>query len=109
METKVQIVESATERIDKKGRRWIQDHEVVFDKSKTKYFEQSKSKNKGYILDYLKEMRLGDSSKKQERRKITKSRALRILGILKNFDDWMQGTPFMQITKSDMQEFVEKL
>ncbi|MBT6762462.1 site-specific integrase [archaeon] len=106
---KTVVVDSIKERVDKTGRRWIQDLEKTYDKAKEKYSKQSKSKNKSYILDYLQQMRLGDGSKKQERRRITKSRALRIMGILKNFDDWMQGKEFLLITKQDMHNFVEKL
>ena len=109
MKSNVQVVEPIRERIDKNGRKWIQDHESVYDKAEEKYSKQSKSKNKHLILEYLKEMRLGDGSKRQERRKISKSRALRVMGILKNFDDWVHGKEFDGINKADMQDFVLKI
>ena len=109
METKVQIVETVVDRIGKNGRRWIQDHESVYDKAKTKFFEDSKSVNKSDILHYLRDMRTGDPSKKQEKRSIGKSRALRVMGILRNFDGWMQGKEFREINEQDMRDFVEKL
>jgi site-specific recombinase XerD len=107
--TKTQVVAQIKERISEKGLRIIQDHDKKFDETIAKYKAESKSKNKFYILEYLQTMRTGDPSKRNKAKKvISKSRCLRLFNYLNNFDQWMEGKDFQQITTYDMREFIEK-
>ncbi len=83
---KTEIVKEPKERTDSTGRRWIQDHEETYDKAISKYKEASKSPNKSLIVQYLQDIRLGDRYAKRAKKAVTKSRALRIFGVLQNID-----------------------
>ena len=104
---KTELVREIKERIDKKtGRRWIQDHENTYDQAIKKYAENNKSPNKQYILGYLQDMQLGDRSKLTAKKAVSKSRCLRIFGVLTNIDNWLQQKPFQEIDKQDIQKLV---
>jgi hypothetical protein len=49
----VQIVPTINERVDRNGRRWLQDHEANYNRKIKKYMEQSKSPNKHLTKRYL--------------------------------------------------------
>lgn len=104
-----QIVPIIKERVDKNGKRWLQDHEEKYDKKIEEYAKTSESPNRYKILEYLEDMAVGDSSKKAERREVSKSRRLRILQIMTSFDGWMDYKKFEEITTYDMKAFVRRL
>ena len=109
MKSKTEIVPQIKERVDKNSRRWIQDHPAKYDKAVKKYRDNSKSPNKLLILQYLEDCRLGDRAIDGKRREISKSRSLRVLGILENIDLWLNYKPFREVTKQDIQDFIRKL
>lgn len=106
---KVEIVKKIPERVDKNGRRWIQDHEVMFDKKKENLLRNKECINSGLIIQYIREMRTGDGSKYSQRRSISKSRASKIMSTLVYLNTWLNNRKFTEITETDMRDFIEKL
>ena len=107
---KTEIVKKPKEKVDTKtGRRWIQDHESVYDKAIKKYLQNSQSPNKSTIVQYLADIRLGDRNVKKAKRAVTKSRCLRIFPVLQNIDLWLGQKPFNKVTVDDMKTFVLNL
>ena len=104
-----QVVLTIKERVDKNGRRWLQDHEANYDEKIKNYLETSTSPNKYLIMEYLNDMAIGDSSKQSAKREVTKSRRLRILQVMESVDEWMSNKPFKGITAGDMKIFVGRL
>jgi len=104
-----EIVPTIKERVDKTGRRWMQDHEANYDKKIKDYIQNTKSPNKYLIERYLNDMAVGDSSKESAIREVSKSRRLRILQIMSSFDIWMNHKKFDKITVADMKTFVGRL
>lgn len=100
---KPELIKPIKERVDNKGRRWIQDHEKTYDKAIKKYSEESNSPNKNTIIRYLTDIRIGDRSTK---RKVSKSRALRVFSTLQNIDLWLKQKPFQQVTVEDIKTLV---
>jgi len=105
----VQIVPVIKQRIDRTGRRWMQDHEKKYDKLIEDYSKTSESPNKHKIMEYLEDMAIGDSSKTTEKKSITKSRRLKILQTMRDFDGCMDYKKFWDISSSEMKTFARRL
>jgi site-specific recombinase XerD len=97
------------ERVDASGRRWVQDLEKKFDNEIKRYRKESDSKNKNTIIRFLEDMRIGDSSKECQKRIVSKSRCLKILGVLRKIDIWLHGKRFDEVTVEDMKDMIYRL